>query len=226
MILRTLNETGTQRYKMKIKTGKIIIGTVMIATTALTSACVDGPFQQKIPETQWVVDDDGNKQKVSLHAKNHESSISLIRNNVADYYNDNFFSKKSIKDNEAILKELDISNRDKKKFSSALDNIYKVNPKIYNGIYFGDMNYQSKYRVFYLVTMGVLNSERGNELKIPANAVSVKGLNGNIDLEDVTRVGQYSLPEVDGKIPVFVINGEWKIDGIAIAKTQGFYKKA
>lgn len=211
---------------MKIKTGRIIIGAVMIATTALTSACVDGPFQQKIPETQWVLDEDGNKQKVSLHAKNHETSISLIRNNVESYYNDNFFSKKSVKDNEAIAKELDNANNDKKKISSSLDNIYKINPKIYNGIHFGDMNDTSKFRVLYIVTSGALTSERGNELKIPASAISVKGLNGTVDIDDVIISGRYGLPTVDGSIPVFVINGEWKIDGIAIAKTQGFYKKA
>lgn len=213
---------------MKIKTGKIIIGTFMIATTALTSACVDGPFQQKIPETQWVLDKDGNKQKVSLHAKNQETSISLINKSVESYYNDNFFSKKAIKDknHEKVAKELSNANRDKRKISASLDNIYKINPKIYNEIHFGDMNDVSKFQVLYVVTPGVLSSESGNELKIPASAISVKGLNGTIDADNITIKGRYNLPVMDGIIPVFLINGEWKIDGIAIAKTQGFYKKA
>lgn len=207
-----------------IKSKKILIGAIMLSMTALNSACVSGPFHQQIPETQWVVDEDGNKQKVTLHASTEKSSISLISSGIESYHNKNF-SKITV---QSLLETQELLFTDantEKEASKILDKFYKKHADIYDGIYHGNMSdraiLEGVRRVY-----GQGASIIGNgKMKVPANAVSVKGLNAFIEADEVDSKVNRALEIMDGGTPLFKINGQWKIDAVAIAKRNGYYEK-
>lgn len=208
----------------KIKSGKILIGAIMLSMTALNSACVSGPFHQQIPETQWVVDENGNKQKVSLHASTEKSSISLISSGIESYYNKNFseITEQSFIETRALLFA---DANTEKEASKILDKFYKEHADIYEGIYYGKMSDRAileSIRHVYIQGTSIIGD---GKMKVPANAVSVKGLNAFIESDEVDDKVNRALFFMNQGTPLFKINGQWKIDAVAIAKHNGYYEK-
>lgn len=197
----------------------------MVSIATLNTACVSGPFQQQVPETQWVIDESGNKQKISINANTGDSSVSLIGKTIESYYNENLFSKKAIENIEKN-QELILNVNTKEGTTKALDNLYKAMPELYDGIYFGDMSDNSKSQVLFIVITSSFSNYENEKLKISAKSVTVKGLNGFIASDRLPEGFEKPLAIVDGGLPVFKINDKWKIDGIAIAKKMNFYEKA
>lgn len=206
---------------------KVVISCLFLLTSLTTlTACLPGPFEQNVPETRWVIDDNGNKTKVTLNA-NNDSNAELVAFQKAT--EEKLVQMYSPEHKKKSLKAYEMLTNPSESNESKIESLFRDYPEVRENVYLGTMSDSSIVNtLIQLYSMSGLSEYNEASIKVPIQAVNYQTDKGSLIVNRITATvdgDEATFPHIKGKMPFISDQGQWKIDAVSLAKEFGTFEK-